>query len=559
MKTVEYCQSAEMSSRCSSLHTNLVALISRAQDLTTIFFFAPSMEKCCLEETISMANLELPLVIWRSESTLILNGILGEGLLVLACLPGLRWRNALTKLPQSMRYLRQARVLIELDAGKNEILAHQVLEFCQSQDMINTIAIFDDFVETETVFNFESFPKFEMLRNSFTKDTQAASLYPDKMLNLHGFQIRAMPDYSEPNTILYKDKQGNKRILGYLWDTLEAYARKYNAQLQVVNKGVDERPLNLNEAIDFARKSIIDVGASIQPMTIGQQGRYRELSYPVDLSSWCTMLPVERDLEVSELLARMLPLPSLLLLMVLWICYEALRGRWRHHKRLLTIGWLLMVTVLSSNYLGKLLSLLAAPPSVAPIDSLASMIESPIRIYSVSAEYTQLDFTKRTKYSAAFRLTATSKDLIEMRNSLNTSFAYSVTSAKWKLYEEQQKRSSRPLFRYSTSPDLCFYEMLPFGLIIPENSVHRAPLHHTTLQLWQSGLYNLWMTRSFFYMVKAGRISFANLRGLYEANNLSLRDFRKIFLMYGAGMLVSLVLFVSELIVGCVKLWLGFY
>ncbi|KAH8241380.1 hypothetical protein KR032_011803, partial [Drosophila birchii] len=526
---------------------------------TSIFFYSPSVENCRLEETLAAASLELPLVIWRLERTLILNGILGEGLLVLACLPGLRWKDALSSLSRSMRYLRQARLLIELDVGMSDILANQVLTFCQSQDMINAIAIFDDFAETQTVFSFESFPQFKMLNNFFANDSQSSSFYPKKMLNLHGFKIQTMPDYSEPNTILYKDNQGNNQILGYLWDILEAYARKYNAQLQVVNKGVDERPLNLIEAFDFAQKGIIDIGASIQPMTMGPRIRYRDLSYPVDLSSWCTMLPVERDLQVSELLTRMLPLPSLFLLTILWICYEALRGRWRHHKRLQTIGWLVMVTVLSSNYLGKLLSLLADPPSAAPIDSLAAMIESSIRIYCVSAEYTHLDFTKRAKYSAAFRLTTTSKDIIEKRNSLNTSFAYSVTSAKWKLYEEQQRRSSRPLFRYSTSPDLCFYEMFLYGLVIPENSVHRAPLHHTTLQLWQSGLYDLWMSRSFFYMVKAGKISFANLRGQYEPNTLTVMDLRKIFLMYGAGMLGSLTLFISEVIVACVKLWLGLY
>ncbi|KAH8385660.1 hypothetical protein KR200_006610, partial [Drosophila serrata] len=526
---------------------------------TSIFFYSPSVEKCCLEETLSAASLELPLVIWRSKGTIMLNKILDEGLLVLACLPGLQWRDALSNLSLSLRYLRQARLLIELDVGTRDLLAHHILEFCQSLDMINTIVIFDDFVETHTLFRFESFPEFEMLTISYTNDTQASSLYPDKMLDLRGFKIRTMPDYSEPNTIIYKDKEGKKQILGYLWDILEAYARKYNAQLQVVNKGAHERTLNLKEAFDFARRGMIDIGASIQPMAMVQKDRYRELSYPVDLSSWCTMMPMERDLEVSELLARVLPLPSLFLLPVLWICYEVLRGRWRHHKRLQTIGWLLMITVLSSNYLGKLLSLLAEPPALTPIESLAAMIESSIRIYSVRAEYNYLDFTKRTKYSAAFRLTTTTKDLIEMRNSLNTSFAYSVTRAKWKLYEEQQKRSSRPLFRYSTSPDLCFYEMFPFGLIIPENSVHRAPLHHTTLQLWQSGLYNLWLSRSFFYMVKAGKISSANLRGLYQAKTLGFKDLRKIFVMYGAGMLGSLALFISEVIVCCVKHWLGFY
>jgi len=150
---------------------------------------------------------------------------------------------------------------------RDEFLVSEVLQFCLNQDMINVNAIFDDFPETENLSSFEAYPSFEVVNQTFTPDTQVSDLYPNKMLNLRGGVIRTMPDYSEPNTILYQDKEGNKEILGYLWDLLEAYAHKHNAQLQVVNKYADDRPLNFIELLDAAQSGIIDVGASIQPMS----------------------------------------------------------------------------------------------------------------------------------------------------------------------------------------------------------------------------------------------------------------------------------------------------
>ncbi|KAH8241270.1 hypothetical protein KR032_005725, partial [Drosophila birchii] len=541
-----------------SLHTDLVSRISYGRELKSIFFYAPMGGKCHLESTLSAGTSGLPLVIWYSEMPLVLNGFLGEGTLVLACLPGIRWRDLLSSLSRSLKYLRQVKILIELEGDRDDILVRQVLEFCQSQDMININVIFGDFAATQAMYSFEAYPKFEMVNYLFARDSQVSSLYPDKMKDLRGGQIRTMPDYSEPNTILYENKQGDKQILGYLWDVMEAYARKHNGQLQVVNKYADGRTLNFIELLDLGRSGLVDVAASIQPMSMGAQDRYHEMSYPVDLCSWCTMLPVERDLKVSELLSRVMTYPTFGFLVLLWICYEVLRGRWRRHQRLQKIGWLLLATMLSSNYLGRLLTYLANPPSVAPIDSLAALIESPVRIFSIRSEYSSIDFTKRTKYSAAFRLTYKASDLIARRNSLNTSFAYTITKAKWKLFEQQQKHSSRPLFRYSTSQDLCFYDMVPFGFVIPENSAHRATVHHFSLQVRESGLFDLWISRGFSYMVKAGKMHFADLRERYQANTLNITDLRNVFIAFGIGLAVSLNVLACELIVNWIKLWLGF-
>ncbi|EDW98140.1 uncharacterized protein LOC6537887 [Drosophila yakuba] len=545
-----------MSTGVNSLHSKLVSLISRGQELTSIFFYAPAKEKCHLEDTIASATWGLPLVIWRTDRAVILNGFIGEGLLVLACLPGFHWRALLGSLSRSLKYLRQARILIEFVEDRDEFLVSEVLQFCLSHDMINVNAIFADFSETENLSSFEAYPSFEVVNQTFTPDTQVADLYPNKMLDLRESFIRTMPDYSVPNTILYQDTEGNKEILGYLWDLLKAYAQKHNAQLQVVNKNADDRPLNYIELLEAAQSGIVDLCASIQPMSMGSISRMHEMSYPVNQASWCTMLPVERQLHGSELLSRVLPYPTFALLLILWILYELLRGRWRRHSRLQSIGWLVLATLVSTNYVGRLLNLFTDPPSLPPINSLSALMESPVRIISERSEYSAIEFTQRTKYSAAFHLALQASILIGLRNAFNTSYGYTITSEKWKIYEEQQKRSSKPVFRYSK--DLCFYEMIPFGLVIPENSPHRAPLHSYTLLIRQSGLHDFWVNRGFSYMVKAGKINFTAIGKRYQAETLKFTDLRHVFIVYVSVVLISMVLFTCELFVSWVNYWLGF-
>ncbi|KAH8382388.1 hypothetical protein KR009_003310, partial [Drosophila setifemur] len=536
--------------------SKLVSLISQDPDLTSIFYYAPAEDKCHLEEILSTGTRNLPLLVWRSESNLILNRFVGGGLLVLACLSEMHWQDQLSGLSRSLRYLRQSRIIIEIMEDNDEHLAKAVLQFCQKQYMINANVIFKDFVETKTIFTFDSYPEFKLVTHSFEEDSQLSFLYPDKMLDLRGGVIRTLPDYSEPNTILYHDHRGQRRILGYVWNIIEEYARMFNGSLEVINKYADGRTLNLIEVMDMAKRGLVDIPASLQAMSMVFLKRYHEFSYPVDLASWCTMLPVERDLIVSEMLSRVYSVPGFLFLLILWLVFELVKGRWRRHRRLQTFGWLILFTLVTANYMGKLVTFLAVPPSVHPIASLESLIDTEVRIFTLQGEYYTIDFTQRTKYSGAFRLTSKAEDLIRKRNSLNTSFAYTATTTKWRLYKEQQRRSSRPLFRYSK--DICFFETVPVGFPIPENSPHRKPLHRYILQLWQSGLLDFWISRGFSNMVKAGRMHIEDLRPSHQAHTLTFKDMRNVFLMYLVGLLISVTLFVAELIVSWVRFWLGY-
>jgi len=100
--------------------------------------------------------------------------------------------------------------------------------------------------------------------------------------------------------------------------------------------------------------------------------------------------------------------------------------------------------------------------------------------------------------------------------------------------------------------------MVPFGLVIPENSAHRAPLHNFTLLLQQSGLHDFWVARGFHYMVKAGKIHLADFKERYRPETLNISDLRHVLVLYFSGVLISLVLFIGELFVSWVNYWLGF-
>ncbi|XP_022209580.2 uncharacterized protein LOC111065632 [Drosophila obscura] len=555
-----------MSRRNSSLSEGLLTrlvslLISHGPSVRTIFYYNPAGTDCHLEEYLRPATAaDIPLFIWRSVHTVVqLNGLLDEGFLVLACLPGVQREDLLRGLSNSLRYLRQAWLLIELGGRTgqdDEQLVTKVLQFCLRMDMINADVILSNFEESRTVYGYEAYPEFALRKQFFGPDLLIPSLYPDKVRNLNGYQLRTLPDLSEPNTLLYYDQQGRAQILGYVWNMLVEFARKHNAQLQLIGKPVQGKTLSHIQMLDLANDGQVDVAASVQPITMRFLDRYHEYAYPVHCASWCTMLPMERQLEVSEVFSWTVPAQPLALLVLLWLVHEFLRGRWQRHRRLQAVGWLVLVTLLTANYQGRVLSLLLAAPTDPPIDSFQAMANSELHIFGVRSEYAAYDFDMRTRFASIFRLSNLASDLIQLRNSLNTTFAYTVTNTKWQLYAEQQAHSSRPLFRYST--DLCYYEMVPFALVIPENSPHRPTLHHFMLQLAESGLFDHWVGRSFYYMVQAGRLHIRDLSEGRHIQPLSSADLANVFLCCGVCLLISLWVFACELLVHRAKSWLGF-
>ncbi|KAH8381589.1 hypothetical protein KR093_008746, partial [Drosophila rubida] len=528
------------------IYAELLSSIVRHNNFSTILYFGPeeARERCQLEHWLRWTGNAIPWLIWRSVMTLKLRQFINAELLVLACLPGVYRRDLLNSVSQSLQHLRQTKVLIELASKEDVGLVSRVLVFCRQNEMLNVAAIFTGFGQTHALYSYAAYPQFELRRQVFGE--QLYSLYAEQGLDLRGFRLRTQPDLSEPNSILSYDKEGKPRLFGYVWNMLTEYARKHNAQLELSYIPEQNKPLSHIQVLDLARDGYVDIAASVQPVTMRYLERYHEYAYPVHMGSWCTMLPKEQLVGVRDSYTWLMPVKTMCLLCLLWLLYELLRGRWQRHRRLLSIGWWLLAVLLATNVQGRLVSLFVAPTSKAPITSFAALHKSKLRVFGLRSEYNAYDFDMRTKYSATFQLSDKMSELISLRNTLNTSFAYTVTHTKWLLYAEQQAHSTRPLFYFSK--DLCFYQFVPFALVIPENSPHRAALDRLMLQLGQSGLYDYWTAKSFQYMVQAGRLQKRNFSEPHIIRPLRTKDLHHVFFAYAFGVLICLTLFAGELI-----------
>ncbi|XP_030573737.1 uncharacterized protein LOC115771965 [Drosophila novamexicana] len=536
------------------IYAELLSAIVRLNSFSTIVYLDPEdgKERCHLENWLSVLGKGIPLLWWRSIDELKLSSFINAQLLVVACLPGVYRLDLLNTISSTLRYMRQTKLLIELITNQDVPLVRRVLEFCLQNQMLNAALISGSFGETHTLYIYDAYPSFLLKRKQFTQEL--FNLYPDKMLDLHGYRIRTMPDLSEPNTILYRDKEGKPRLLGYVWNMLEEFARKHNAGLQLIDVVREGKFLSHIQVLDLARDNLVDIAASVQPLTLRHLDRYHEYAYPAYMASWCTMLPMEPLLGVREIYTWMLPAATLCFLAVLWALHELLLGRYHRHRRLLGIGWKLLAIMLACNVQGRLVTLLVAPPGKPSIHSFDALSNSHVRIFGMRFEHNLYDFDLRTRYAQAFYLSDKVAELLWLRNSLNTSYAYTVTHTKWQLYAEQQAYSSRPLFYYSKN--FCFYQYVPFALVIPENSPHRATLHHFLLQLSQSGLYMHWVARSFYYMVQAGKLQIRDLGEARHVRSLVTEDLHDVLQGYVVGVLISLTLFACELFISRARHWL---
>ncbi|XP_030369565.1 uncharacterized protein LOC115620474 [Scaptodrosophila lebanonensis] len=466
-------------------------------------------------------------------------------------------------LAETISHMRHVRVLIEVATDpfhnqekEQDLLATHLLSFCLRQGMLNVMLYFQQWMRALQLYSYEAFPEFKLLKQSFKKQIH---LYSRKLDNLRGYALRVMPDKSEPNTILYRDGQGQLRVTGYLWKFIATFAKKHRAQLQLIG---DPRRLDSSinhlQMLNYIRSNMADVGLTTQSIPEKHMQWYYFYSYPMSFGSWCVMLPLERPVSVRAVMGRVLRAEALavLLLCVILLVSVPLLLRWlRQRPRFLTPLCALAMLVLCASQ-AQILSLLIARPASDSINSFDALLASDLRIFGLRAEFDYMDGAFRAKYARAFHLTSNWSEFHAMRRTFNESYAYSITTMKWEVMATQQRHFARALFRYSK--DLCFNDFIPFRLLVPEQTVFRKALKHFILETHQSGLLDFWVRHSFYDMVKADRITIRDYSEKKKLERLQLKDYQDILLWFLGGLLLAILAFVVELLGFYVKRYLNY-
>lgn len=265
------------------------------------------------------------------------------------------------------------------------------------------------------------------------------------------------------------------------------------------------------------------------------------------------MMPLERPIQRSALLKHILELNALTLLLVSYLCCWLWRDirfnrlpLWiRHCWRCMRLAPRLLALFLLSLCLAQLYHLMIRRPRKTHINSFDDLLNSDLHVFGLRAEFDMLTDDFRARYAAAFRLTDNLAKFFAMRNSLNTSWAYSITSTKWIIYEELQRYFKRPLFKYS---DICLQGNNPDSILLTEDSIYRDVLKLYTMRVQQSGLLLHWMQQSFYDMVKAGKMQLKDYSIQIPMRPLNVQDFEVAWHCCCLGFGLALFVFGVELL-----------
>ncbi|KAI8033551.1 uncharacterized protein LOC128265454 [Drosophila gunungcola] len=491
-----------------------------------------------------------PQIVWqRSHENSTLNFRFNGDIIMLACLAeGSSGATHLENLAGSLSHLRSVRLLIEVVAFSQDILASQLLSICLRASLLYVELYFQNSNHSPILYTYQAFPKFELVKRTIS-GAKGIELFANKLSNLQGHRLRVMPDLSPPNTFDYRDASGEQRVAGYLWDFMATFAGRKNASLEVIRPqwqaGGAPESAYMQE---YAANGSIDVGLTTAGITKRNFGAIHQYTYPILITSWCTMLPVERHLQTVDLFDRILcPALAVILIVTILVSWLLLRHlSYLKSLRLARIVLRLLALLLMTTCSAQLLSLLISPPYQERITSFDDMLDGDLRILAVRGEFYDFDGSFRARYAGLFHLTDDPEEFYYLRNHFNTTWAYTVPFTKWLVINYQQQHFAKPLFRLAK--DLCFLEFIPTSIVVAPYSIYWESLKDFTLAVEQSGLVTHWIRKSFNDLVKAGKMSIKDYSQLVELKSLDIGDLELAWRICGAAVLAAIAIFLMEFI-----------
>lgn len=437
-----------------------------------------------------------------------------------------------------------------------------------AQKMLNILAFKGS--DLRTIYSYKAFPDFKTRKRNISK---VQRIFEPQLKNLGGYALKGVPDNIFPRTIIYRDKNGNRQMAGYLGHLIRTYTETINASLQISWNEVPEKGM-----------THLSVGSQTLDIDfpIGIDGLYLtspKQTVPMQISSWFLILPMENSMPRSGFFFNlgfqaMIPLAIILCFLLnnvkrlemglgpslraSWVFNKVLRGilaqpftlpRYLSLKMMI-IYWLILTSgfFMSNYYTADLATMLLNSPQGKQIRSWEQLRGANLKILIVQAElhfFNKLEATDfLDKFGDLFAVTD-SENYQRKRTALNQSYAYPATQTLWPVLEESQKRLKTPLFR--KSEELFFAPFIIMAMPLPKNSIFTKSLYHFVRQTQECGIFHRWYTGSFEEAKKLGIVSYKeDENDLYRG--IEFQDFYWVWIGYLGGISIGLVSFLFELI-----------
>ncbi|KAH8326726.1 hypothetical protein KR067_012329 [Drosophila pandora] len=457
----------------------------------------------------------------------------------------------------------------------SNIRIYPILEWCWQHQLLNVLAIEPNFEDSLIVYGYTPFPIFQFIERRLENNS---IIFEQRLWNLNGYKFPVVLGGSSPRLIVYRGMNGELKYSGVVGNLMKCFEQRYNCEL-VQPYPFDELAIPpAQELLGFVRNGSAQFAlAAIYPNL-----PFIGYSYPIELMSWCLMMPVPAEVPHSHLYTMVfhpsafwliiggILLISLTLSLALRLhgyrvdfsefflhtsCfrgilsqpfYEVLRAPILVRAIYLLICILgILITAWYNSYFSTFVT---SPPLLPPFTSYESIKSSNVKVVVWTPEYEVLIRMSENldKYSSIFQFQANYKEFLLLRDSFDTRYGYMMPLEKWSLIKEQQKVFSSPLF--TLEEDLCFYHTIPIVFPIADNSVFREPLEQLILDVTATGLLDRWHDMAFTDLIKAGQLSLVDRGKPKEFRAMQLQDLNQILIAGGFLLGLATLIFVLEVV-----------
>ncbi|CAD7077002.1 unnamed protein product [Hermetia illucens] len=441
-------------------------------------------------------------------------------------MPGENFTGLLDLVHASLELLNNAKVLFILPSHNSTENISSCVQWCWAHKIMNVVmAVQRSKVEFD-LYTYDPIPSIQIIK--IPNNASLAELFPKRPKSFENFPVRTLRKYGFPRTFKYTNYKGKEVYGGYLWNIFNAWATKYNVQLEFVDSsGSDE--LDKILASEYMTEDVIDIA----PHFIGGMQSDVKSTYPVLFDRICIMVPQSQRLP-SYLYLYLIFDSSVWYCIIFGVIYisfaESIFNIITHNRFEFGLGFcntilgisyqsisekyfkfksfkfihgqvMFLGFILTNLFLSSLSSFLTAILFYAQIETYEDLEKSGIRIlvedvtFKGLAYFGIIPFKWQKLYDPVDRET-----FFEHLWGWNNSFAYSLSSDRFNLMGLIQKPLKKRIF-YQTN--ICAVEAT-IGLSIRSDAIFMDSINNFIIRLYDVGLYEKYTTDLAYESIEAG-------------------------------------------------------
>ncbi|XP_055854427.1 uncharacterized protein LOC129918103 [Episyrphus balteatus] len=574
--------SAEFLTTQAEFYSKFLDFIENIKNLEKFdsILFLKSSEETYFDEKL-IEEVGIPVILATENSSFYLKQNFNENLLTIIQFDeeSAAAEELLQRLSEILQHLRFCKTIFMLKSFlRNDVVLKRLFNFCWQNRMINVVAVFQNFGTSSIFYSYSNFGMFKIEEFTWSKE-DSVDVFPDRMRDLHRITLPILFGGSEPGVILSGNVNSSKIAGGLIWHFFHAFAKRHNAKLNrsSVSTTLSSNQMHrlvFNETIEIAGASMIVVQYPIE-----------WYSYPYQMYDVSVILPLEPSIPIYKVFAYVFHGEAFGLLLVVLISLsislataakftgssrklrdflfniDPFRGMLgqsiteeptaRLSLKILYSLIFMLGIIMVTSYDAFLQSFMTEPPKEKFIETFEDLQHSGLKILAYKADLDTLMYKIRPDfmkiYSNLFQVETDFEILTKTRDSLNTKYAFTSSTAKWNVYDNQQKFFGQQLFRWSET--MLLLEKKLSSISMNENSIYMKTLNNHILATQASGLLDFWTKRGFFELMQVGKIEKLAIKSKSTSEPLKVGDLRWIFTALGFALVFDSFCFIGEIFI----------